>query len=49
MFPENLRSLSQKMKEKNFEISEKIDPKKLAVHTFVLETFYKKHNISKVK
>ena len=31
-----------------FEISEKIDHK-IAVHTFVLETFYKNLNISKVK
>ena len=26
----------------NFNIFEKIDPKKFAVHTFVSETFYKK-------
>ena len=32
-----------------FKISEKIDPEKLAVHTFVSENFYKNYNMSKVK
>ena len=28
-----------------FKISKKIDPKKVAVRTFALETFYKNYNI----
>ena len=32
-----------------FQISNKIDPEKIAVHTFVSETFYKIYNISKVE
>ena len=31
-----------------FLISKKIDPKKILVQTFVLETLYKNYNISKV-
>ena len=32
-----------------FEITERIDPKQIVVHTFVSETFYKIYNISKCK
>ena len=60
-FSYNIRNISGKFEEncsKNegedkflviFKISEKIDHKKFAVHTFVLKTFNKNFNISKVK
>ena len=32
-----------------FLVSEKIDPEKIAVNTFVFETFYKIYNVLKVK
>ena len=49
MFPENLRSIAQKMKEKIDFTSEKIDSEKFEVHTYVSETFYKNYNIKKIK
>ena len=57
-FSYNIRNISLKFEEdslKNerflliFQISERIDHKKFAVHMFVLETFYKNYIISKVK
>ena len=52
-FPESLRSLAHKMKKIDFYcfflIFENNDSKKIAIHTFVSETFYKNISISKVK
>ena len=49
-----LWSLAQKKEGSNrllviFKISKKINPEKLAVHTFVFKTVYKNYNIEKVK